>query len=116
MTRKTKVKCRSGDIVNVHINPELAFRRSLVLVNCRDDVTVDKVLSYSIGPIPTAICHDDGNMRKTCKADLVHLLEQDVLVSPTLPIFAISKTTYIRDGIWHCCNLLMQKSIEVLVS
>jgi hypothetical protein len=25
-------------------------------------------------------------------------LEQDVLVSPTLPIFDISKTTYIRDG------------------
>jgi hypothetical protein len=37
-------------------------------------------------------------MRKTCKADLAHLLEQDVFVSPTLPIFDISKTTYIRDG------------------
>ena len=37
-------------------------------------------------------------MRKTCKADLAHLLEQDVLVSSTLPIFDISKTTYIRDG------------------
>ena len=37
-------------------------------------------------------------MRKTCKADLAHLLEQDVFVSPTLPIFDISKTTHIRDG------------------
>ena len=98
MTRKTKLKCRSGDIVNVHINPELVFRRALVLANCRDDVTVDKVLSYPIGPIPTAIFHDDGTMRKTCKEYLPHLLEQDVLVSPTLPIFDISRTTYIRDG------------------
>jgi hypothetical protein len=76
----------------VHINPELVFRRALVLANCRE------VLSYPIGPIPTAIFHDDGTMRKTCKADLAHLLEQDVLVSSTLPIFDISKTTYIRDG------------------
>ena len=37
-------------------------------------------------------------LRKTCKTDLAHLLEQDVLVSPTLPIFDVSKTTYIRDG------------------
>jgi hypothetical protein len=92
MTRTTKLKCPSGDIVNVHINPELVFRRALVLANCRE------VLSYPIGPIPTAIFHDDGTMRKTCKADLAHLLEQDVLVSSTLPIFDISKTTYIRDG------------------
>jgi hypothetical protein len=34
LTRKTKLKCRSGDIVNVHINPELVFRRALVLANC----------------------------------------------------------------------------------
>ena len=79
MTRKTKFKCRSGDIVNMHINPELVFRRALVLANCWNDVTVDKVLSYTIGPIPTAIFHNDGTMRKTCKADLAHLLEQDVL-------------------------------------
>ena len=72
MTRKTKLKCRSGDIVNVHINPELVFRRALILVNCRDDDTVDKVLSYPIGPIPTAIFHDDDTMRKTCKADFSH--------------------------------------------
>ena len=98
MTRKTKLKCRSGNIVNVHINPELVFRRALALANCRNDVTVDKVLSYPIGPIPTAIFHDDGTMRKTCKVDLAHQLEQDVLVSPALPIFDISKTTYIRDG------------------
>ena len=57
MTRKTKLKCHSGDIVNVHINPELVFRRALALANCRDDVTVDKVLSYPTGPILTAIFH-----------------------------------------------------------
>jgi hypothetical protein len=49
MTHKTKLKCRSGDTVN----PELVFSRELVLANCREDVTVEKVLSFPIGPIPT---------------------------------------------------------------
>ena len=53
MTHKTKPKCRSGDTVTVHMNPELVFRRELVLANCREDVTVEKVLSSPIGPIPT---------------------------------------------------------------
>ena len=98
MTKKTKLKCRSGDTVNVHINPELVFRRALALANCREDVTVEKVLSYPIGPIPTSMFHDDGTMRKTCKADLAHILEQDVVVCQILSIFDISRTTHIRDG------------------
>ena len=53
MTHKTKLKCRSGDTVTVHMNPELFFRRQLVLANCREAVTVEKVLSFPIGPIPT---------------------------------------------------------------
>jgi hypothetical protein len=49
MTHKTKLKCRCGDTVH----PELVFSRELVLANCREDVTVKKVLSFPIGPIPT---------------------------------------------------------------
>ena len=48
MTHKTKLKCRSGDTVTVHMNPQLVFRRELVLANCREDVTVEKVLSFPI--------------------------------------------------------------------
>ena len=33
MTKKTKLKCCSGDTVTVHINPELVFRQVLVLAN-----------------------------------------------------------------------------------
>lgn len=93
----------------MHINPGFVFRRALVLVNC-DDVTVDKVLSYPIGPIPTAIFHDDGTMRKSCKTDLYHLLEQDVLVSPTfLYLIFLKQHTCISEMVWHCCNQLMQQ-------
>jgi hypothetical protein len=37
-------------------------------------------------------------MRKTSKADLAHQLEQDISIMQTLPIFYISRTTLIRDG------------------
>lgn len=90
MTQKTKLKCRSGDTVTVHINPELVFRRTRVLANCREDVTVEKVLSFPIGPIPTSLFHDDGTMRKASKADLAHQLEQDVSIIQTLA--------------WLCCS------------
>jgi hypothetical protein len=53
MTHKTKLKCRSEDTVTVHMNSELVFRRELVLANCREDVTVEKILCFPIGPIPT---------------------------------------------------------------
>jgi hypothetical protein len=37
LTRKTKLKCRSGKVLHVHISPELVHRRVLVLATCRDD-------------------------------------------------------------------------------
>ena len=98
MTKKKKLKCRSGDILNVHINPELVFRRALVLANSREDMTVETVLSYPIGPIPTALYHDDGTMRKTCKVDLTHELEKECTIVPSLSHFDPSRTTNFRDG------------------
>ena len=99
MTKTTNLKCKSGDIVKVHINPETIFRRALVLANCREDVTVDKVLSYPIGPIPTSLFHDDGTMRKANKANLSHQLENETSkVCSALPPFESDLTAVIRDG------------------
>ena len=69
---------KSGEVVEVHINPELVFRRALVLANSRDDVIVEKVLSFPVGSIPTSLFHDDGTMRKSCNADRCHQLEAEV--------------------------------------
>jgi hypothetical protein len=93
MIKKTKLKCRSGDTVTVHVNPELVFHRALVLANCREDVTVEEFLSFPIGPIPTSLFHDEGTMRTTSKADLAQQLEQDVSIIQTLPMFDIFRTT-----------------------
>jgi hypothetical protein len=57
-------RLRSGETVQGNINPELIFRRALALTTCRDDVTVEKLLSVPIGHIPTSLFHDDSTMRK----------------------------------------------------
>ena len=104
------------------MNPELVFRRQLVLANCREDVTVEKVLSFPIDPNFLRNCLDASVLfvifssdnilgthrdscvvlelkfhvpRKTSKADLVHQLEQNVSIIQTLPIFDISRTILI---------------------
>jgi hypothetical protein len=44
MNAKTSLKCKSGEIITGHINPEIVFRCALVLANSRDDVTIDNIL------------------------------------------------------------------------
>jgi hypothetical protein len=46
MNAKTSLKCKSGEIITGRINPEIGFRRALVLANSRDDVTIDNILSH----------------------------------------------------------------------
>lgn len=69
-----------------------------MLANHRDDVTVEKVLSFPIGPIPTSLFHDDGTMSKCCKANLCHQLESDVTTVHSLEPFDRLRTVLIRDG------------------
>jgi hypothetical protein len=42
---------KSGEIITSHINPEIVFKRALVLANSRDDVTIDNILSHPVWPI-----------------------------------------------------------------
>ena len=94
MNPKVQLKCKSGQVVKGHLNPELVFRRALSLTKCRDDVSVETVLSYPICPIPTALFHDDGTMRKTNKSDLAHELENLVGSFPNIPPFDHSATVH----------------------
>jgi hypothetical protein len=62
LTKRCNLKCRSGEVIKAHINPEIVFKRALALANVREEVTVEKVLACPIGQIPTALFHDDGLM------------------------------------------------------
>jgi hypothetical protein len=48
MNAKTSMKCKSGEIITGHINPEIVFKRALVLANSRDDVTIDAFAKHDV--------------------------------------------------------------------
>ena len=93
-----KLKCRSGELIKGQIYSELVFRRALTLTKFREGVSVDRVLSYPIGPIPTSLFHDDGTMRKCNKSDIAKELESVVGSVSSLPQFNPSSTVLICDG------------------
>ena len=43
------------------------------------------MLKFSIGPVPWSLAIPDGQMRKTTKAALLHLLEKDVQTLESAP-------------------------------
>ena len=56
----------------------MVFRRAFILASCRQDVTLETVLSHPVGPVPASMFHDDGTMRKYVKADVDHEIEDGV--------------------------------------
>jgi hypothetical protein len=83
----TPLKCKSGEIITGHINPEIVFRRALAWANRTEDVTIDNILSHPVGPIPVSMFHEDGTMRKSCKSNLVKQFENEV--SPVLSFLLV---------------------------
>jgi hypothetical protein len=56
LIKTSKLKCGSGEILNVHISPELVFLRALVLAGCREDVTIENIRSFPIGQSAFDVC------------------------------------------------------------
>ena len=54
-------------------------------------------MSYELSPIPYALTHHDGSLRKTTKSQLVDILEKNVEVFPHIQSTP-SNTVYIMDG------------------
>ena len=55
MAKETKIKVQ-GQIKHIIISSEVVFRRALTLANCRQDVTLETVLSHPVGPVPAHPC------------------------------------------------------------
>ena len=118
MNAKTSLKCKSGEIITSHINPEIVFRRVLVLANSRDDVTIDNILSHPVGPIPVSMFHEDGTMRKSYDSILGKQFENEVSPVLSLPDFDPSLTTYIRNSmaLVQCMNAKKHKTFGDLAT
>lgn len=77
LNKKTRVTL-NGKAKEINMNSELVFRRALKIAQLRSDVNVKTVLSFPVTSVPAALFHDDGAMRKTNKAELLHILEAKV--------------------------------------
>ena len=106
MSKKTRLKCRSGEVLTVYINPEVVFKRAFILANSHDDVTVEKILSFPIGPVPTSLFHDDGTMRKMCVISLSLRPQFDMFLDNL-----IDHQLYLYEMEWHCYNQRMSNCV-----
>ena len=97
MTKKAKFLCKQGSKTG-GISPEVIFCRALNIAGCREDISLESVLSHPVGPVPSALFHDDGSMRKTTKSELGHKLEADVSKVTELPQHDKTSCVYIRDA------------------
>ena len=77
ITKNTTVKNSRGEDVALEVSRNL-FARLLVIARNRE-VDLKEVLSYSIGVYPLSLATTSGNLVKTAKAKLLHILE-DLIV------------------------------------
>ena len=59
------------------ISSEVLFRR-LLAVSRQRDVDLHSVMKYELAAVPPALFHDDGQMRKTSKAELAKRIESTI--------------------------------------
>lgn len=65
------------------INPGTVFKRALLVSDKRPNVNLQMIMSVPLTDIPSEFFKPDGSKRKTCKAELMQLLEKKVLKDVT---------------------------------
>ena len=94
MDKKANVKTSKGQIVE--LKNDLKFISRLLAVGKARDVDMKDVLTYSLRKFPSPISTVDGQLVKTPKAKLLHLLEGRV-VDPAIDELP-SNNAFILDG------------------
>ena len=97
VNKKTPV-ITQGQTSDMTISSELVFRRALTLSKTREEVSMKSVLTQPVTSVPTSLFHEDGSMRKTTKAELLHKLEENGPGVKLLSKHEVSSTIYIRDA------------------
>ena len=80
------------------ISLELVFRRALTLLKTREEVSIKSEPTQPVTSVQTSFFNEDGSMRKTTKAELLHKLEEHGPGVKLLPKHVVSSTIYIRDA------------------
>ena len=95
MTKKVTVKASDDKIATVSADRDL-FGRLLIVANARQ-INLMEVMTYELSPIPCALAHQDGTLRKNAKCQLANIIEKLVNVVPRLEV-SPENTVYILDG------------------
>eukprot|EP00794_Sanderia_malayensis_P011581 gene11581-12774_t len=70
------------------------FAKLLVIGEKRCTVSMQELLSYSLGPIPWSLAKPDGTLVKTTKSKLLNVVEEGIETLVALPI----GTVLVFDG------------------
>ena len=110
MKKQTKVSLGKGITKLIHISTELVFRRALCLSNHRDDVSMDAIMCYPIGPVPSSLFDEYGQMRKSTKSHLMAKLEDEVtglmLNAPNEHVGMPTSISQTECGLYQGCYVL----------
>ena len=83
LAKKVQVKQSDEKLVKINADRSL-FGRLLIASNSRN-IDLRDVLTYELSPVPCALAHTDGTLRKSNKSILLTVLEDSVQVLPRLP-------------------------------
>ena len=83
LAKKVQVKQSDEKLVKINADRSL-FGRLLIASNTRN-IDLRDVVTYELSPVPCALAHTDGTLRKSNKTILLTVLEDSVQVLPRLP-------------------------------
>jgi len=79
----------------IQVTAELNLFDKLLMLSQNNNIDLQRIFAYQLGPIPWSLATCDGGMVKTSKAQLMHHLESECTVG-SVP--SVNKTVYIVDG------------------
>ena len=91
---KTKSVCKLKEKTYTITAERGMFAKLLVIGEKRCTVSMQELLSYSLGPIPWSLAKPDGTLAKTSKSDLLDVVEDGIDTLEILP----AGTVLIFDG------------------
>jgi len=102
LTKKIQVKTADEKVITMGADRDL-FGRLLIVANVRQ-INLKEVSSYELSPVPIALAHPDGSLRKTNKSVLSAVIEKGISVLPRLPQQPPETTSVQYLMVWHWCR------------
>lgn len=81
-----KVKFRKGTVKEIVLKADRTLFAQLIVIAEARQLSMKKVLSHPLGPLPWFLAAPDGSLKKTAKSSLAKELQKDAPAVLTLPL------------------------------